>query len=217
MKKVVAFVPIKLNSERLPNKNITPFTNGEPLISYILNTLLKVKNVDEIYVYCSDEKIKEFLPDGVKFLKRSTRLDSSHVKFNEVLTSFAKDVESDIYVLTHATAPFIEAKSFEEGIEKLKSGEYDSAVGVQKVQEFLWMNNKPLNYDLDNIPRTQDLPLIYAETCGLFIYNRDLIINKERRIGDRPYFVELSKIESIDINEKEDFILADSIYQTLKK
>ena len=45
--KTVAFVPIKLNSERLPLKNIKPFTNGKPLIAYILETLKNVSNVDE--------------------------------------------------------------------------------------------------------------------------------------------------------------------------
>ena len=52
--KVTAFVPMKLNNERLPGKNTKAFTNGKPLCQYILNTLLKVKEIDEIYVYCSD-------------------------------------------------------------------------------------------------------------------------------------------------------------------
>lgn len=41
--KVVAVVPIKLNNERLKNKNIKKFDNGEPLCTYLLNTLKKVK------------------------------------------------------------------------------------------------------------------------------------------------------------------------------
>lgn len=214
MARVVAFVPIKLNNERLPNKNIKPFTNGMPLIHYILQTLLEVRNLDGIYVYCSDESIVAYFPDPrVKFVKRSTHLDTSTVSFNEVLSSFARDVEADIYVLAHATAPFIKASSFERGIDMVKEHGYDSAVGVQKLQEFLWMEGKPLNYDLDQIPRTQDLPDIYAETCGMFIYKRDLILERNRRIGDNPYFVELSKIESTDINDLDDFKIADAIFQ----
>ena len=44
--KTVAFVPIKLNNERLPGKNTKCFINGKPLITYILDTLKKVKVVD---------------------------------------------------------------------------------------------------------------------------------------------------------------------------
>ena len=83
--KTVAFVPIKLNSERLPQKNIRPFTNGKPLITYILDTLQKVKELDEIYVYCSSEEIVSYLPEGVKFLKRDPYYDLSSTKFNEVI------------------------------------------------------------------------------------------------------------------------------------
>ncbi len=213
--KVVAFVPIKMNSERLPNKNIMTFENGQPLASYIQETLLKVENIDEIYVYCSDEEITNYIVDGVKFLKRSKHLDESSTPFNEVLSSFAKDVDADFYVLTHTTAPFIEPDSIKEGVSKVRSGEFDSAVGVHRLYEFLWKDGKPFNYSLIDIPRTQDLPPIYAETCGLFIYSKELIINENRRIGKRPYFVELSKIESIDINDKEDFLIANAIFQTI--
>lgn len=215
--KFVAVVPIKLISERLPNKNIMPFDNGKPLVYYIQKTLLEVTNIDDIYVYCSDNKIQEFLLPGVKYLKRSEHLDQSSTPFNEVLVAFANDVEADYYVLAHTTAPFIRAESIQKGIEMVKSGEFDSAVGVSRVYEFLWKDGKPINYSLTNIPRTQDLPPIYAETCGLYIYSRELILNQNRRIGEKPYFVELSKVESIDINDKDDFVIANALYQELHR
>lgn len=210
--KTVAFVPVKLNSERLPLKNIKPFTNGEPLIKYILNTLVTVPELDEIYVYCSDESVKKYLPEKVKFLKRDPYYDLSTTKFNEVLESFAKIVDADVYVLTHATAPFMSAASISEGINKVASGEYGSAHAVSLLQEFLWRDGKPLNYELDNIPRTQDLPKIYTETCGLYVYPKQLILDQHRRISNSPYLIEVSKIEACDINTEEDFVIADAIF-----
>jgi len=210
--KTVAFVPIKLNSERLPLKNIKPFTNGKPLISYILNTLKTVNNIDEIYVYCSDDSITEYLPEDVKFLKRDPYYDLSTTKFNEVLSSFAKLVDADVYVLTHATAPFLTAQSIEKGVAAVAGRKYESAHAVTMLHEFLWRDGKPLNYQLDNIPRTQDLPDIYTETCGLYVYTADLILNKGRRISDNPYLVEITKIEACDINDEDDFIIADAIF-----
>lgn len=215
--KIVAFVPIKLNNERLPGKNIKSFTNGSPLITYILETLLRVEEISDVYVYCSSEEICQYLPHGVKFLKRDTYLDLSTTSFNEVLTSFAEKVEADIYVLTHATAPFISCKSFQEGLKAVMSGGYDSALSVAKLQEFLWKDGSPYNYDPTRIPRTQDLPIIYTETCGMYIYKRELICIEKRRIGNRPYLVEVSKIEAIDINNEEDFILADSVFNLKAK
>ena len=216
--KTVAFVPIKLNNERLPGKNIKPFTNGKPLVHYIFQTLMSVKEIDEIYVYCSSEEIVKYVPSGVIFLKRDPYLDLSTTSFNEVLTTFAEKVDVDVYILTHATAPFISAESFKKGIQAVKSGNYDSALSVEKMQEFMWKDNKPFNYAPERIPRTQDLEPFFIETCGMYIYTKAVISEKHRRIGDNPYLVEVDKVESTDINNPEDFLLADAIFNSqLKK
>lgn len=213
--KTVAFVPIKLNNERLPGKNTKKFSNGRPLIDYILKTLKKVNSVDQIYVYCSDFSIQEYLPKGIVFLKRDKYYDLSTTSFNEVLISFAKVIEADIYVLAHATAPFISADTFENAIQVIKSGKHDSALSVRRLQEFLWKEGKPFNYDIENIPRTQDLEPYYTETCGMYVYTRELIINERRRIGHNPCLIEVSEIEACDINTLGDFMLANAIANSL--
>lgn len=215
--KIVAIVPMKLNNTRLPQKNIKPFTNGKPLCYYILNTLSKIDDIDEVYVYCSNEKIKEYLPNGVKYLKRSKALDTDSAKMNEVLSAFADDVDADIYVMTHTTAPFISEESIKKGIRAVASGMNDSAFAAKKVQDFLWKDGKPFNYSLEAIPRTQDLPPLYEETSGFYIYEKSVICDLGRRIGQSPYIVEVNEIEAIDIDEYEDFQIADSIYNHLFK
>ncbi len=210
--KTVAIVPMKLNNSRLPQKNIKPFTNGKPLCFYILNTLLSIDKIDEVYVYCSNETIKDYIPEGVKYLKRSTALDKDSTKMNEVLTAFAKDVPADIYVMTHTTAPFISKESIEKGLDAVASGMNDSAFAAKKLQDFLWKDGKPFNYSLEDIPRTQDLPPLYEETSGFYIYDSSVINDLGRRIGQTPYVVEVNEIESIDIDEKEDFDIADAVF-----
>ena len=215
--KIVAVVPIKLNSERLENKNIMPFDNGKPLCSYILETLLKVSEIDEVYVYCSNDDIKKYIPETVKYLKRSETLDQNTTKINEVLLAFAHDVEADIYLMTHTTAPFVKKESIKKGLQAVLTKEYDSSFAAKSLQEFMWKDNKPFNYDLENIPRTQDIAPFLCETSGFYIYNRDTILKKKRRIGDKPYIVEVSGIETVDIDEKEDFDIANAIYNFIIK
>lgn len=210
--KIVAIVPMKLNNTRLPQKNTKSFTNGKPLCYYILHTLLKIDKIDEVYVYCSNEKIKDYIPQGVRFLKRSATLDTDTTSMNEVLAAFAKDVPADIYVMTHTTAPFISAESIEKGLDAVLSGMNDSAFAAKKLQDFLWKNGTPFNYSLDNIPRTQDLDPLYEETSGFYIYERYVIEDMGRRIGQSPFIVEVNEIEAVDIDEKEDFEIADAIY-----
>ena len=210
--KIVAIVPMKLNNRRLPQKNTRAFKNGKPLCYYILSTLLKIEEIDEVYVYCSNPDIQEFIPEGVKYLRRSETLDQDTTKMNEVLSNFAADVPADVYVMTHTTAPFIKAESIRKGLRAVTSGEYDSSFAAKKLQDFLWKDGKPFNYNLESIPRTQDLPALYEETSGFYIYVSEVIKQLNRRIGTNPYIVEVGEIESIDIDEAEDFEIADAIY-----
>lgn len=203
---------MKLNNRRLPQKNTKCFKNGKPLCWYILSTLLKINEIEEVYVYCSNPDIKKYIPEDVNYLKRSEDLDQDSTKMNEVLQAFAREIPSDIYVMTHTTAPFIKSSSIKKGLEAVLSGDFDSSFAVKKLQDFLWKDGRPFNYELDNIPRTQDLPPLFEETSGFYIYKSNIITNLNRRIGQKPFLVEVSEIESIDIDEPEDFKIADAIY-----
>lgn len=214
--KIVAVVPMKLNNTRLPQKNIRCFRKGKPLCQYILDTLLACKDIDEIYVYCSNSVIREYIPDGVKYMKRDEKFDSDTTKMNEVLMAFSNDVVADVYVMAHTTAPFVTVESIEKGISMVKNGLYDSAFSVKRMQDFIWKNGMPVNYDLTQIPRTQDLEPIYVETSGFYIYVRDVITRMKRRIGDKPFLVEVGEIESCDIDEYDDFLIADAIQYYLQ-
>ena len=79
----------------------------------------------------------------------------------------------------------------------------------------MWKDGKPFNYELNNIPRTQDLQALYEETSGFYIYKGDVISKYNRRIGEKPYIVEVGEIEGIDIDELEDFEIADAIFNHL--
>lgn len=210
--RIVAVVPMKLNSRRYPNKNIKSFTNGEPLCRYVLQTLLQVKEIDKIFVYCSDVSILKYLPAGVEFIQRSGNLDGDTTKMNEVLKCFSEEVPADVYVMTHVTAPFIRSASIVRGIRAVLEEGYDSSFSAKKIQDFLWKNDGPINYELENIPRTQDLEPLWMETSGFYIYKQQVINQLKRRIGNNPFIVEVDEIESIDIDEKIDFEIADAIY-----
>lgn len=64
--KVVAFVPIRLNSQRVEGKNLRQL-GGKPLMCHILGTLLGVEAIDEVYVYCSDEAVRPICPRACAF------------------------------------------------------------------------------------------------------------------------------------------------------
>ena len=172
--KTAAFVPIRLNSQRVSGKNLRPLS-GSPLMCHILRTLTEVEGIDEVYVYCSDERIREFLPEGVRFLRRSEELDRDTTLGREIYDSFTAEVEADLYVLAHATSPFIRAETVADALRKVVSGEYDSAFSAEKIQTFAWYEGRPLNYSPENIPRTQTIEPVYIETSAFFIFPRAFV------------------------------------------
>ncbi|NLL94223.1 MAG: acylneuraminate cytidylyltransferase family protein [Thermoplasmatales archaeon] len=205
--KVVAFIPIKLNSQRLPNKNILP-VGDKPLCRHIMDTLLACKNIDELFVYCSDVSIKKYMPSrGITFLKRDSRLDGNKVKGMEIYSEFVKEIDADIYVLVHTTSPFVTQQSIDSAIDLVKSGKYDSAFSVQELKTFVWYKGHPLNYNLTDIPRTQDIEPVFVETSGFYIFTKE-VIRDRRRIGDNPYPCVVTSMEAIDIDDEDDYVLA---------
>ena len=208
--KVVAFVPIRLNSKRVAGKNLK-LLGEKPLLHYILETLTKVASLDEVYVYCSQEEIIPYLPEGVKFLKRSTSLDRDETLGQEIYDAFTKEVEADVYMLAHTTSPFISTATIENAIAQVICGKHDSAFSAQKIQTFTWYNGKPLNYALNSIPRTQTIEPVYFETSAFYIFRKEVWTEQHQRIGDKPYMAVVNAIEGIDIDNPEDFEFAQKV------
>lgn len=218
--KTVLFVPIKLNNERAPGKNLKRFDDGTPLLQLTLLTALKAKEmgcVDEVIVYCSKEEVKGYLLDGVEFLKRPERLDSQETRCADIMESFLNDIDADIYVMCHATSPFLTAEHLVKCVEAVRSGEYDSAIAAKKMQNFIWYQNKPLNFKLDYTPRTQDMLPYYCEISSPYVFTKAVFEQFHGRTGENPYICECSEIEAIDIDYPEDFELANAVYMSLIK
>lgn len=216
--KTAAFVPIKLNNERVHGKNTKRFDDGTALVTVFLKTLVKVPEIDELYVYCSDEAIRDYLIPGVQFLKRPCSLDTRSATPQDIIRCFMSEVDADIYAVCHCTSPFVTAEHISECFRKVRDEGYDSAFTAEKIQRLMWCDGKPLNFDAANIPRTQELPAYYNEVSAAYVFRGETFLNLHRRIGERPYICEVSGWECTDIDYPEDFEIANAIYmQIIKK
>ena len=205
--KVVAFLPIKLNSQRLPKKNILPIA-GKPLCWHMSECLSKVSAIDEVFVYCSDPTVKNYVSEKSVFLKRDPYLDQDQIKGKDIYDAFVQEVDADIYVLVHTTSPFTKATTVEAALNKVLSGQYDSAFSAQRIQTFAWYQDTPINYHLEDVPRTQDLKPIYVETSAFYIFRKEIWTQHRRRIGFHPYIQEVDSMEAVDIDTEEDYKFA---------
>lgn len=216
--KTVAFVPIKMNNQRTPGKNTKRFDDGTALITLFLKTLVTVKGIDELYVFCSNPEIKEYLLPGVIYLQRPEYLDTQIATPQQIIAEFMCRVEADIYMVCHCTSPFVTAEHIEECIAATKSNDFDSSFTGERIQRLLWTSNySPLNFEPDNIPRTQDLEPIYNEVSAAYVFKKEVFEKYKRRIGIKPHITEVSGIECVDIDYPEDFEIANAIYMSIIK
>ena len=204
---VSAIVPFKINSRRLPYKNIRVL-GDKFLCSYIFETLLKCEKIDDIYVYSSNQEIINLLPDGVKLLPRPEYLNGDTVKANELFRYAVERVDDDIIALCQIPGPFISNESLRIGIEKVQKDSFRSAFSVKRLQTYCWFNEKPLNYEPKDMVQTQDLQPVLAETSGFYIFKKQDYLETNTRINLPAYPVEISEIEGIDIDTEEDYISA---------
>ena len=174
---------------------------------------MKVPSIDETYIYCSDDRIQEYIVPGVKFLKRPKYLDEDNINGNDLMREFKKQIKADIYVNANTTSPFSNPETIQECIDQVMTGNYDCAFCVESIRTFVWKDNKPLNFDPSHFPRTQDLPKMVGETSICYVFTNESFDKMGRRLGERPYFKEVGKIEAIDIDYPEDFEIANAIYK----
>ncbi len=209
--KVYAFVPAKGTSERVENKNMR-FLNGERLYIKALKTLLKCKEVDKIFLDTESQEmynLVDYLP--IEFMKRDPKLASNktdgHKMFMNEINSYP---DADIYVQLLCTSPFIDSKTIDDAIIKLKEDtKYDSAILMEKNKFYFWENNKP-KYDINHIPNSKDLPETIIESMGLYIVKKDAAKKYNRRYGNFPLLIFGKTEELIDVNNPEDLIFAET-------
>ncbi|PWK77739.1 CMP-N-acetylneuraminic acid synthetase [Mucilaginibacter oryzae] len=211
--KVVAFLPVKGTSERIENKN-TRILDGKPLFLHTLEKLVQCSFIDEVYLDTESEIIVDLASEvKCKVLMRDPKLATNKTDGHQLFFNEVKQVDADIYIQILGTSPFIKPETIQKGIDVLtNSSEYDSVVLVKREKQYTWNPDTLLtNYDLNNIPNSFTLPDTIIETMGLYIVRKDTAYSTQRRIGDKPYMLDASSLEAIDVNYPDDFELASYI------
>jgi CMP-N-acetylneuraminic acid synthetase len=222
---VIALVPMKGHSERVPNKNMKPFCN-EPLYRSIIKTLQASELVSTIVINTDSEQIAEDAAkhfSKVQIVWRPVNLQGDFVSMNDILRyDIGQYPDNEFFIQTHATNPLLKVETVTEAIktfgEVIDKG-YDSLFGVTKYQSrFFWQNGNPINHDPEVLIRTQDLPPIFEENSNLYLFSRQSFFEAgNKRIGRRPAMFEINKLEAIDIDDNDDFILAESLCSLFRK
>ena len=220
--RVVALVPMRHNSERVPGKNYRVFA-GRPLYHHIVNSLLECALISEVVIDTDSATIMEdasrHFPQ-VRVIERAENLRADTVPMNDVLLYDVTQVEADCYLQTHSTNPLLSTETITAALELFveKRGSYDSLFSVTKLQKRLWdEQGRAINHDPGILLRTQDLPPLYEENSCIYIFDRSGVEARSSRIGQRPFMFELDAVEAWDNDDELDFRVAEILYQERSK
>ena len=214
--KITAVIPVRKGSERVPNKSLRKFSQTN-LLELKINELLKVKLVNDIIVNTDSEEAIEIAKKmHVGYHVRESYFASAKCSNSEFFYHLGETTNTEIFAYCPVTSPFISPKTITHCINQFLKSTNDSLATVSPIKEFLWLNNKPINYKLDEQPNSQKLPPIMALNFGLNLIRKDDLLKFKNIVGINPMFVELDEIEGIDIDTPLDFFISEQIYLQTK-
>ena len=218
MKKLVAVIPVRKGSQRVKNKNFREF-GGKNLLIHKLDLLKQVDGIDEIIVNTdSDEAISISKKLNVKHFKREDYFASSECKNSDFWKNIAETTDSEFIMFTNCTSPLIKLNTYQKIISQFKNfsnNDYDSINTVTEIKEFLFKDNKPINFEINEAPNSQNLPEIVKLNFAINIISTKQMFSRKSLIGINPYLYKLDENEGFDINSEFEFSFAEFLFNKI--
>ena len=217
----IAFIPARCGSKEIELKNIKPFC-GKPLIFWNLQALQNSKNIDVIYVAtdCSDikEVVHSFNFSKVFIYDREAINASDTSSTESVMLEFINKknfCDEDLFFLVQATSPLTQTEDFDNALKQLKEEQADSLLTCVRTKAFFWNDNgSAINYNYMKRPRRQNFKVQLMENGSFYINSIKNILKDKNRLSGKITIFEMQAYQSIDIDTKEDWILAEQTMQT---
>ena len=212
--KFTAFLPLKLNSERVKDKNFIEI-NSKPLFYYVLKTLSDTELVDQIVIDIDKEKIKDYISeyfDDIEFTIRDDKLLNPSESVNNIIKSNLDKFNNDYIIQTHVTNPLLTRNTLHRALNTYLKNEVE-LFSVNKYQSrFYNHENNPVNHDMNELIPTQLLKPVYEENSNFYIFSKmQFEKNNYKRIGKKSIPHETPIIESVDIDDYEDLELVEKL------
>jgi pseudaminic acid cytidylyltransferase len=225
MNKCLAIITARGGSKRIPRKNIKNFL-GKPIIQYSIEAALQAGFFTEVMVSTDDREIAEIalsLGAKVPFL-RSAETSNDYATtadvISEVLNEYnTRGVSFDYCSCIYPTAPFVTAQKLKDAFDKLLTSGAESVVPVVRfgspiLRSFKIENDLiKMNWPEHMNTRSQDLPLAFHD-CGQFYLLRVITFLQNKKLFTNfTVPIEVPESEVQDIDNEEDWKVAEIKYK----
>ena len=223
--KILAIIPARGGSKRLPNKNILDL-NGKPLIKWTIEAALECNEIDTVMVSTDSSNIADIAIQAgaeVPYL-RSAELSSDTASSSDVVLDVINYYESignefDVVILLQPTSPLRTTNDIKNAIKLFEEKKANSVVSVTECEHSpLWCNTLQPNLKMDNFIsdklkniRSQDLPKYFRLNGAIYLVNIKQFIEAKTFILNNTYSLIMPQINSVDIDSLLDFKYAEII------
>ena len=223
--KIVGMIPARLGSTRIKKKNLR-LLDGKPLIQHIVSAAKNSKYLNEVYINSEAEIFKEIASKNkIKYYKRPEKLATDAATNDAFALDFINEVESNILVQLLPTSPFLTTIEIDEFIKSMVDGNFETMISVSNVQIECIHNQHPINFNQKKeTPPSQLLEPIKSYACSLMGWDTNRFKKNIERYNAAYHggegsigFFELKGYSTIDIDNEEDFLLAEAVVSALKQ
>lgn len=219
---LVALVPMRHHSQRVPGKNYRILA-GKPLFHHVIETLLAVPEITQIVVDTDSDPVMDGLRADfpqVKIIARPENLRADNIPMNDILIYDTDQIQADFYLQTHSTNPLLKPQTISRAFHSLIADypAYDSLFSVTRLQTRLYdQYGRAINHDPSVLIQTQDLPPVYEENSCLYLFTRENLLKRHHRISEKPLMFEIEADEAWDIDEELDFEVCDFLLSRVER
>lgn len=226
--KSIAIITARGGSKRIPRKNIREFC-GSPIISYSIKAAIDSNLFDEVMVSTDDEEIKTIaLKYGasVPFMRSSNTANdfaNTYEVLLEVLENYSKQGRHFKYLCCiYPTAPFITVSKLNNAMNLLEKSCVDTVFPVVPYsfppQRGLVIENENVffKWPENALKRSQDLETLYHDSGQFYCININSFMKSKKIIMDNAKPIIVDEMEVQDIDNENDWKLAEIKYQMMK-
>ena len=219
---ILALIPARGGSKGIPKKNLR-LMNGKPLIAYAIENAKKSKYIRDVFVTTDSKEIEEVSKVyGAAVIKRDNELSSDLVTLDPVIYHAMLKAEKetgkfyDAVITLQPTSPLLNVETLDSAIEYFISGNFETVISVVNKPHLAWgVKDSELVPLYSERKNRQELPPQYLET-GAFVISKRNVVVPESRIGSKTSVYEISEVESIDIDDRNDWLLAETLLKRKK-
>ncbi len=224
--KVIAMIPARLGSKRVKKKNLR-MIDGQPLISYIVDSVMYANVFDEIYINSEADIFGKIAEEkGVRFYKRPAEFSTDSSTNDEFGLDFIKNVNGDILIQILPTSPLLTPEEIRDFVNEMVNKAYDSLISVEhkQIASVYGEGDKEINFDKCKAnPPSQTMVPVKAYATALMGWTYKSFTTNMEKFGaayhggdGKTGYFELRGLSTIDIDREEDFQLAEAIIQARK-